>query len=117
MIKAEHQITTEHITMQFNNKWYCFPFIILETEPSFMDIVWAHFGYLSNGQKINSNERTIDEEFLHLLDQGKRAVIYQYLSAAPRNSFIALSNLIWANMDEWQPVLTTCKLYDNAATT
>lgn len=115
MIKQQHHINLEHITMLFNKEWYCFPFIILEDEPLFMNLVWAHFGYLSNGTSLPGIVKG-KSEFYQLLDSGKRSLIYEYLSSDPRGSFIAFSNLIASNMHDWIPVLNTCKLYDNAAT-
>lgn len=115
MIKPQHHINPEHITMIFNSEWYCFPFMILEDEQSFMNLVWAHFGYKFNSDNLPDPDKR-DNKFYQLIDRGKRSLIYEYLSSDSRGSFVAFSNLIAANMHDWIPVLNTCKLYDNAAT-
>lgn len=115
MPKKQFYISKEDITIPFNKECYCFPFIILEDEPLFMNLVWAHFGYLSNGTSLPGLVKG-KSEFYQLLDRGKRSLIYEYLSSDSRGSFAAFSNLIATNMHDWIPVLNTCKLYDNAAT-
>ncbi len=115
MIESKHHINPEHITMIFNKEWYCFPFIILEDEPSFMNLVWAYFGYLSNGNSLPGIVKG-KSEFYQLVERGSQILIYEYLSSDPRGSFIAFSNLISTNMHDWIPVLNTCKLYNNAPT-